>query len=239
MQANLPKRFYSTANAAPHDEGGLVVHLDGKPVRTPARSILAVSSSSLAGHLAAEWEAQTDVIDPRTMPLTRLVNTALDGVAKELSAVVEDILRFAANDMLFYRASHPVALAERQRLRWDPVLEGLESRLGARFSLTEGVMHVTQPDETLVALRSHVAGLTDAVEVTALHSVTTLTGSGLLALAMRSGDLNGDEAWALAHLDEDWNIEQWGEDAEAVARRAARKFDMDAASLVMRHLMDN
>ncbi|MEO0497735.1 MAG: ATP12 family protein [Pseudomonadota bacterium] len=228
MAANLPKRFYDHVTVEVVETGHAVM-LDGKPVRTPARHILATPSAALTSLLAAEWGAQEERIDPRTMPLTRLVNTALDGVAQDVSAVVEDMLRFASNDMLFYRAPSPVELVERQRLKWDPILDHFETSAGVRFELTEGVMHITQSDHTLDTLRGLMADIADPIEAAALHTITTLTGSALLALAMRRKVCSGEQAWELAHLDEDWNIAQWGEDEEAARRRAVRWQDMKAA----------
>lgn len=235
MAANLPKRFYSQVSVD-SVEAGHGVMLDGKPVRTPARHVLAVQSLGLAELLAAEWDAQEEKIDPRTMPLTRLVNTALDGVAQDVSAVVEDMLRFASNDMLFYRAPAPTELVDRQRLKWDPILDHFETSAGIRFELTEGVMHIAQSGHTLDALRGRVADIVDPIEAAALHTITTLTGSALLALATREKVCGGEEAWELAHLDEDWNIAQWGEDEEAARRRAVRWEDMKAACDALRHL---
>ena len=130
-------------------------------------------------------------------------------------------------------ADDPEGLALRQRQRWDPVLDWAKDRLGVRFVLTEGVMHVAQPAESLGAVRRHVAAFADGFAVAALHQVTTLTGSALLALALADGGLTAEEAWALAHLDEDWNVEQWGADDEAMARRTMRWQEMQAAATVL------
>ncbi|MEO0637627.1 MAG: ATP12 family protein [Pseudomonadota bacterium] len=228
MAANLPKRFYKEAFvAAVHDAHGVM--LDGKPVLTPARKALAVPTEALAAILAAEWEAQEERIDPRVMPMTRLVNTALDGVSQDIGAVVEDVLRFAANDLLYYRAPGPAQLIDRQRAQWDPVLDHFEQAMGVRFELTEGVMHISQSDQTLDALRGRVAHIQEPIEAAALHTITTLTGSALIGLAVHEQLIDGQAAWSKAHLDEDWNIEQWGEDDEAQLRRAVRWLDMKSA----------
>jgi chaperone required for assembly of F1-ATPase len=228
MKKPLPKRFYKTVTISEGDEG-FAIELDGKAVRTPARHKLTVSTQTLAELVAAEWQAQTDVIDPATMPVTRLVNTALDGVATDTQAVFEDILRFSTSDMLCYRAEGPEALVQRQTERWDPVLDWAANELGARFILVEGVMHHEQPRDAISAFSAALRKHDDATKLTALHTITTLTGSALLALAFAERLLPPDEIWSLAHLDEDWTIEHWGSDEEAEQRRAQRFTDFKAA----------
>ena len=164
MRSALPKRFYKEAGVEKEAEGWSV-RLDGKPVRTPGRAPLALPTLAAAELVAQEFAAQRDVIDPVSMPVLRLVNTAIDGVATDPQAVVEDILRYASSDLLLYRADAPQVLVDRQAELWDPVLDWVRAAIGARFFLAEGVMHV----------------------------------------------------------------EQWGEDVEAAARKAARKRDFDAA----------
>ncbi len=231
MQKPLPKRFYKDVSVISEADRH-AIHLDGRPVRTPARNVLAVPTAALAAILRDEWAAQAEVIDPGTMPVTRLVNTALDGVATEPQAVFEDILRFAGSDMLCYRAEGPAELVARQAREWDPVLDWVGQSLGARFILIEGVMPQPQPAEAIsalsVALRRHDTPL----ELAALHTVTTLTGSALLTIAFAEGFLTSDRAWALAHLDEDWTNEHWGADLEAQARREKRLLELQAAVAV-------
>ncbi|MBO0902496.1 ATP12 family chaperone protein [Jiella sonneratiae] len=229
----LPKRFYKEVTLA-ETPAGFAVELDGRPVRTPARHPLAVRQAHVAEALVEEWAAQGDRIDPATMPLTRLVNTTIDGILADPEPVRDDIARFAETDLLFYRAGEPDRLVTRQRERWDPLLDWAEGRFGARFVLAQGVMHVAQPEASLQAIRDHLARIRDGYAVAALHQVTTLTGSALIALAVADGRLDVEEAWALAHLDEDWNVEQWGRDAEAEQRRALRFREMAAAALLLR-----
>ena len=228
MKTQLPKRFYKDVAVAPTD-AGFVVHLDGKPVRTPGKTILALPTEKAAALVAEEFAAQAEKIDPSTMPAYRLVNTAIDGVATDPQAVLEDILRFASSDLLCYRADSPEKLVQRQNEAWDPVLDWARASLGARFVLAEGVMHVDQPREAIAALGVHLSQRAEPMRLAALHVMTTLTGSALLALAVEMGELDVEEAWAAAHVDEDWQIEHWGQDSEAVARRANRKRDMLAA----------
>jgi len=229
MKKPLPKRFYKDVTVR-ESEDGHAIELDGKVVKTPARRPLAVPTEALAKLAAAEWARQTDVIDPAAMPVTRLVNTALDGVATDPQAVFEDILRFSSSDLLCYRADQPERLVERQSERWDPVIDWAAQKLGARFILAEGVMHQEQPREAISAFAVVLRKYDTPLELASLHTITTLTGSAILALAFAEGRLTAEEAWSLAHLDEDWTIEHWGSDEEAEARRAKRFEDFKAAA---------
>jgi len=230
----LRKRFYSAAGIA-EEPDGFVVTLDGKPVRTPGRNALAAPVRPLAEAMASEWEAQRETIDPLSMPLTRLANSVIDGVADNVAAVADDMARYFESDLLFYRAGFPDALVARQARHWDPVLRWAADDLGAHFILTEGVMHVKQPDSAVAAVRALLPQ--DAWSVGALHVVTTVTGSALLALALRQGVLDEDAVWAAAHVDEDWNRETWGADEEVEQRRAARLKDYAAAAMVLKALV--
>jgi chaperone required for assembly of F1-ATPase len=205
--------------------------LDGRPVRTPARGFLVAPSRALAQALAAEWDAQGEIIDPATMPLTRLANSIIDGVVASPTPVAADIGKYLGSDLLFYRADGPQRLVERQERLWDPVLTWAGEALGARFVLAQGVMHTAQPEGAIAAARAAIPS--DPWRLGALHAVTTLTGSALLALALARGHLTTDAAWDAAHVDEDWNMEQWGRDEIAVARRTARRAEMDAAATVL------
>ena len=226
----LRKRFYEHASTAP--EGPLyAVRLDDKPVRTPAGRLLAAPTLALAQALAAEWEAQRDVIDPAKMPLTRLANSIIDGVSERSAPVAEEVARYLASDLICYRAGSPRGLVERQARHWDPIVEWARDLLGARLLLAEGVVHVTQPETALAAA---IPG--DPWRLGALHSVTTLTGSALLALALAQGCITADEAWAAAHVDEDWNMEQWGRDELALERRAYRYAELQAAATVLKNM---
>ena len=228
----LPKRFYREASVAERD-GGWAVLLDGRPVRTPARKLLAVPTEALAQALADEWRGQVDVIDPATMPLTLLVNSALDGVAARAEEVAAEIVRYAANDLLLYRADAPAALVDRQAKHWDPVIAWAETWAGGRFILGQGLMPVTQLSGTIDRIAARIAG-TPALPLAALSVMTTLTGSALLTFAHAYGELAIDEAWAAAHVDEDHQIARWGTDHEAEIRRANRWRDMQAASKLFR-----
>ncbi|MER8908235.1 ATP12 family chaperone protein [Mesorhizobium sp. M0854] len=235
MKTPLPKRFYKTVAVAPVEDG-FAVHLDGKPVRTPAKALLALPTEKAAALVAEEFAAQEETINPVTMPVMRLVNTAIDGVASDPQAVLEDILRFASSDLLCYRADAPQGLVDRQNELWDPVIDWVRSALGARFHLAVGVIHVEQPRESIALLGQHLAQRADPLRLAAIHVMTSLTGSALLALAVDFGELDGEAAWAAGHVDEDWQAEQWGHDAEAFAHRAARKHDMMAAVTLLEAL---
>ncbi|GGD39015.1 ATP12 family chaperone protein [Aureimonas glaciei] len=232
----LPKRFYTAVSVVAAEGGGFTVELDGRGLRTPLRRKLVVPTRALATLLAGEWEAQKERIDPATMPLTRLANTVIDGIADDPQAVRADLAGYIETDMLFYRAGYPDRLVERQRAAWDPVLAEAERRIGARFVLAEGVMHVAQSPEAITAFRRRIETVENPFAIAALHQMTTLTGSALLPLAVAEGWIDAAAAWAAAHVDEDWNIELWGSDVEAEARRAARYGDMRAADVLLRAL---
>jgi chaperone required for assembly of F1-ATPase len=229
-RAGQRKRFYTSASLRETPEGFAVL-LDDKLVRTSSRNLLAAPTQEIATAIAAEWEAQQDVINPMTMPMTRLANSVIDGVTGRVEAVVEDIAKYFETDLLFYRAGHPDVLVAREAAHWDPVLFWAAETLGAHFILTEGVVHVRQPDQAIAAARAALPS--DPWAVGALHVVTTLTGSALLALALMFGRLDTDQVWAAAHVNEDWNSEQWGIDEEAAARQAARLSDFRAAAAVL------
>lgn len=235
MQKPLPKRFYTEVSIV-EGEGGHAVHLDGRPVKTPAKAALAVPTARLAELLRDEWANQVEVIDPRTMPVTRLINTAIDGVAVEAQAVFEDILRFSSSDMLCYRAESPENLVLRQQQQWDPILDWAAKQHGARFELIEGVMPKDQPRDATAAFSSVLRKYDTAIELAVLHTVTTLTGSAILALAFAESHLAAEDIWRLAHLEEDWTAEHWGEDAEAQNRREKRHAEFQAAVAVFEAL---
>jgi chaperone required for assembly of F1-ATPase len=229
----LPKRFYSAVSVGERD-GGFAVLLDGKPVKTPGRVTLVLPKRGVAQLIADEFSAQDNEIDPVAMPVMRIANSAVDGVANDTASVAEDIVKFAGTDLLFYRAASPKALVERQAAAWDPVLDWVRRDIGARFFLAEGVMHVAQPQESIEAIRRHMDARRDPMRLSAMHVMTTLTGSALLALAVEAGAIDAEAAWSAAHVDEDWNIDQWGADADAEHRRAYRKADMMAAARLLK-----
>lgn len=229
MRGPRPKRFYKTADVVA-DADGFGVHLDGRAARTPSRNVIRLATEPAAGIVADEFASQGEDLEPATMPAFRLVNTAIDGVAADPQAVIEDVIRFFGSDLLCYRADAPEALVEAQRAKWDDPLAWAESLAGGRFVLAEGIMHVAQPRETLAALGALIKQIDDPVVLAALHSMMTLTGSAILAFGTLRGAWSAEDAWDAAHVDEDFNIAQWGEDAEAKARRAQRWQEMQAAA---------
>jgi chaperone required for assembly of F1-ATPase len=227
----LRKRFYQAATVGEGGAGGFPVLLDGKPIKTPARRALAAPSIALAEKLAAEWNLQTDTIDPARMPLTRLANAAIDGVSDQTQAVAEEVANYLGSDLLFYRAEAPAGLIERQTQLWDPLVAWARNELGARFVLAQGIVHVAQPPEAIAAARQAIP--LEPWKLAAVASVTTLTGSALLALALGANAIDADAAWAAAHVDEDWQMSQWGRDELALERHALHFTELQAAAAVL------
>ncbi len=228
-------RFYKTVAVAPQAQGFAVL-LDGKPVRTPARAPLLAPTEALALAISREWEQQAEYVEPGQMPLTRLVNSAIDGVSARMAEVEADAARYAASDLVCYRAGDPEALVAAQREAWDPPLAFIRDRCGARFTLSEGIIHQAQPREALEAtgrlLHDTVgAGGAAPFRLTGIHSMTTLSGSLVIALAVALRYFDADAGFAAAHVDEDYQLRVWGGDAEALARRARRLEEMRAAAL--------
>jgi chaperone required for assembly of F1-ATPase len=232
----LRRRFYKEVQVT-ETESGFALSLDRRPVKTPARRILAAPVRALAEVIANEWNDQAEVINPATMPLTRLANSIIDAVADAPGAVAAQAAKYLASDLLFYRAETPAALVARQGRAWDPLLTWAKEVLGARFVLGVGLVRVAQPEQALAkaraAIPSNTGDIRDAWRLGAVHSITTLTGSALIALAVLYGRLSADAAWAAANIDEDWNLETWGRDAEALERRTSRLGEMRAAAHVL------
>jgi chaperone required for assembly of F1-ATPase len=209
------KRFYKTASVVAA-EGAFEVQLDGKPVKTPQRKTLAVRTLALAEEIAREWSEQGDEIALEGMLLTKLANTTLDRNETQRDAAIGDVLKYAGGDLLCYRAEDE-ALAERQREAWDPLLKWLDEKHDARLAVTVGINHILQPADAVLVLGEMVRAL-DPYALTALHAATTITGSLVLALAMVDGRVDAAMAFGLAHLDEAYQAEKWGEDRAAVER---------------------
>jgi len=230
LRSQARKRFYERAEAV-QGEGGYAILLDGRSVKTPGRRALAAPTQALAQAIVDEWQAQAEVIDPAGMPMTRLANTIIDGVAAAPRDVAADLARYLGSDLLVYRARTPEGLVARQAKVWDPILAFARDTLGARFVLTEGITFVQQPAEAIAAASAAIPA--DPWRLGALHVITTLTGSALIALSLLRGALSLDEAWTAAHVDEDWNMHLWGRDEEALARRAVHFKDMQAAAVTL------
>ena len=234
-RSQLRRRFYKNAHVDIAHEGsgagGFAIRLDGRAVRTPARRVLEAPTRALADALAAEWNAQEELIDPLNMPLTRLANSIIDGVVDAPAAVAAEIEKYLGSDLVVYRAPGPQGLIARQALAWDPLLAWARETLRARFVLAEGISFVAQPAAAVAAARAAIPR--DPWRLGALNAITTLTGSALIALAVAAGRLSAEEAWAAAHVDEDWNMDFWGRDASALDRRAFRFAEMRAAAMVL------
>jgi chaperone required for assembly of F1-ATPase len=229
MRPNLRKRFYKSAAVGAGEP--YPVLLDTRGVKTPSGNTLAAPSAALAQAIAAEWNAQGERIDPASMPLTRLANTIIDGVAPNPVPVADEIAKYLGSDLVCYRADTPEGLVAAQAQHWNPVLAWAREVHGARFVLSEGVMFVAQPESAISAVRNAIPS--DPWRLGSVHLITTLTGSALIALAVAARKLGLDEAWSAAHVDEDWNMKLWGRDELALARRAARFADMQAAGTVL------
>lgn len=227
----LPKRFYQNVSVAAEDDTHLIL-LDGRPVRTPGRKLVAVAARPIAEAVAAEWRAQRDIIDRGNMPLTRIVNSAIDSVAPRIEEVRNEVAAYAGTDLLCYRATGPVGLVERQEVLWSPVIAWADEFLEARLARGEGVVPVTQPVEALDKIAAAVRSF-EPLPLAALHLVTKLTGSAILALSVAYHRLSASSAWQAANVDEDWQIKQWGEDGDARSRREMRWSEMVAAALIL------
>jgi chaperone required for assembly of F1-ATPase len=232
----LPKRFYREVTVAPRG-GGHAVHLDGRPLRTPNKLVLVLPTAPLAEAVAAEWSGQGEHIDPISMPLTRLANSVRDQVDGREREVRADIVKYAGSDLLCYRADGPEALVHAQAAAWDPVLDWARETIGADLAVCHGLMPVEQRAASHAAIAAEVAPL-DSFRLASAHVMTTLLGSVVLMLATMTGSLAPDEAWRAAHVDEDWQIAQWGEDADAARRRESRLNEFLAAVRLSRLLDD-
>ena len=224
------RRFWTDVTVQPQP-GGYGVFLDTRPLRTPARAALIVPTRALADLVAAEWAAQSETIRPDTMPATRTVNVALDKLPATRPDVVTEIARWGETDLLCYRAEGPQALVERQRAAWDPLLDWAAARFAARLTVTAGIMPAAQPAAALVSLRAHLDSLGN-LELCALHDLVALSGSLVIGLATAEGFAPDSDLWACSRIDEDWQIEQWGQDDEALALSEARRAGFLAAARI-------
>lgn len=217
------RRFY-TEVAVIAGDGGFEIRLDGRPVRTPAHALLALPNPVLADAVAGEWRAQGEVVDPAAMQFTGLANAAIDHVASDPARFAADVARYGESDLLCYRADGPQELVARQAAAWDPLLEWARARYDVVFRVTQGILPVPQPPETLERLAQVVTAL-DPFTLAGLSTVVALTGSLVAGLALVEGGHAPDAIWAAAEIDETWQVEQWGEDGEAAVRAARRARD--------------
>jgi chaperone required for assembly of F1-ATPase len=219
----LPKRFYSTVGVT--ESNGIL--LDGRAVKTPMKAALILPNRAIAEAVAAEWMAQATHINPASMPLTKYANTAIDRAVSERESVLSDFAAYAGSDLVCYRAEKPQALVDLQAFHWDRVIADAELHFGSKFKTTSGLIHVSQATESIAKIRAS-AVLLDPFRLTILYNLTTLTGSALLALMLVHSRATAEQGWVAAHVDEDYQISQWGADEEASHRRAQRRKDYDA-----------
>lgn len=211
------RRFYETV--AVTDDFSIA--LDGRVVKTPMKAALRLPAKSLADAVAAEWQVQGEKIDPASMPFTRLANTAIDRVRLLRQNIEEEVLDYAGNDLVCYRADKPQALVHRHSKFWDPVLDWAGTALDAPFVVTTGIVHKPQPQAALKAFAAGLLTLSD-FELSAFYTIMTLTGSAVITMMLARKAITPEDAWAAAHADEDYQIEHWGQDEEAAARHALR-----------------
>lgn len=234
VQRDLPKRFYREVGVGTVGTD-FAVTLDGRTPRTPGRKPVVVPSEALARAMAAEWAAQGELILPESMPLVRLINSAVEAGDERAQALRDEVVKYAGNDLLLYRADSPRELVAEQERLWDAALVRLARHFGIAFQPAIGIVHQPQPPATLARLAEALADEA-TIPLTALVAIVGITGSGLLALGLRHGLMSAEEVWVTAHVDEDHNIRLWGEVAEATERRAARRRDFDAAVSVLEML---
>ncbi len=227
VKQQQPKRFYENVSVGGRD-GNFYIELDGRATKTPGKIPVVVPSRELARLMANEWQAQAGIIDAHTMPMVRLVNSAIEGGAGVAAALRREVIKYAGNDLLLFRADSPRELVNDQELHWDAALAGLARHFGVKFQLVTGIIHCEQPKNTLARLAKSLEG-SDHFVLTAMVSITGLTGSGLLAIALRHTLIDAEAAWVAAHVDEDYNARLWGADKQALARRQKRRIEFDSA----------
>lgn len=228
MSTAASRRFYKAVTVRPEEGGGFAVFLDERALKTPAKRPLVLPTEGLAQAIAEEWAGQGDSIKPLTMPLTRLAYTALDRLAEDPAKAIDEAAAYAGTDLVCYRASHPAMLVRRQAEGWQPLLDWLSRRYDVALTVTSGIMAVAQSDEALARLKAVVAAR-DPLRLAALHALTTVCGSLVIAQAVAEGEIDAQRAFELAHIDETVQAEQWGEDAEAAAAREAVRQDILAS----------
>jgi chaperone required for assembly of F1-ATPase len=228
------KRFYREVTIAPTEHGHGVL-LDGRPMRTPARQVLAVPTASLAEAIAAEWRGQAETIRPDAMPLTRLATTALDRMPAQRQAAIDEVLAYADTDLVCYRAAEPFELVQRQQHAWQPMLDWVSAAYGVKLAVTTSILPFAQPAAVRDRLRSALEDLGDWPLV-GIHAATRALGSLVLGLCVLHGRLDADAALAASLLDELFEIERWGSDVEAERRHAVLRRDLTAAAQFLRAL---
>lgn len=221
MSGWAQKRFWKAVSVA-QTEDGFAIELDGRRVKTPAKAPLSVPTQTMADAIAAEWDAQTESVDPGSMPFTRSANAAIDKVTHQHGEVAAMLAEYGDSDLLCYRADSPVELAARQAQEWDPALDWAEEVLDARLALRTGVLHQPQDAETLAGLARRVTALSP-FQLAGFHDLVGMSGSLILGFAAALDWRDAEEIWQLSRLDERWQEEQWGEDEEATAAAETKR----------------
>ncbi len=215
------KRFWKDTSVEVSDAGFRVL-LDGRPVKTPAKSAFAVPSRALADLIATEWQAQEDKIDPETMPFTRMANSAIDKVTPQHQAVAEMLAEYGGSDLICYRADGPVELIERQAVAWDPLIAWAKNELNAPLEATTGVIFHVQPEDSLIALRRQVLAM-DPFVLTSFHDLVALSGSLVIGFAALRGYDTPENLWEVSRIDESWQVHLWGKDEESEQMSAVKR----------------
>ncbi|MGJ8529307.1 ATP12 family chaperone protein [Maritalea sp.] len=231
QKQQLPKRFYKQVSVGELD-GAYAILLDGRPIKTPGKVAVSVPNEELAKLIVVEWEAQEKEIDPATMPLTRLVNTIVEKGDEALEDVKAEIVKFAGNDLLAYRADTPADLVALQSKHWGDAMDVFAKRYDVSFNVIIGVMHQDQPPEVQARTAEIIASY-DKFKAFCTMSVTSITGSAILAIGMTEGLFTPEQVLTTAYVDEDYQAKQWGEDGEAIRMRAFKRQDFDAANTVL------
>ncbi len=229
---HTPKRFWESATVV-ETAGGFGVMLDRLVLKTPRKRLLELPKPELAQCVAAEWQAVEQKINKAAMPYTRFAEAVIDAAADERTAIIGKLALYGGNDLICYRADAPEELVERQNAGWDPLLEWVETAIGAPLRKTCGIVHVAQPESSLAKLTETVREF-DSIRLTALYDLVTLSGSLVIGLAVANGALGSAEAWAISRIDEQWQIDQWGIDDEATAMEAPKRAAFDVAAHVLR-----
>ena len=228
------KRFYREVAVEPGEQG-YGIALDCRPLRTPAKQLLAAPTASLAEAIAAEWRSQEETIRPDSMPLTRLASTAIDRMPAQRQAAIDEVIAYTDTDLVCYRAAEPFELVQRQHRTWQPLLEWVSGTYGIKLAVTTSIRPVAQPAAAHARLRSAIEGLSDWPLV-GVHTATTALGSLILGLGLLHGRLDAETALAASLLDERFEIERWGSDVEAERRHAVLRRDVAGAERFLREL---
>jgi chaperone required for assembly of F1-ATPase len=225
------KRFYEQVNIAPQ-ESGFAIQLDGRPVKTPMKCRLVLPTEHLAQAVQQEWEAQSEKIDPHSMPLTRLANAALDRIEDERAAVIEQILRFCGTDLICYRADAPDSLVEAQAQAWDPILHWLKRDLDIHLPTAVGITPITLDSDVEAKFLKHLEGL-GVFTLSGLGAIVSAAGSLCVGLGVLHGHINGEQAYLAASVDDRYQLDRWGADDDAEAQLKGREQDIKAAAVFL------